>query len=259
MGFDISQYNSVLDGLDKFFGEVDDAIKIDVPNARDDALDLPYVRLLPALQRVIKACADKIIEICKWIWEKITEIYHGVRAPYEMYQRSQDWADVRDAASGVKQGLDPNNVQALRTWEGTARTSYMQTCTSQSGAAGTFSDIAEKARSAMMDSAVGGLAFYVGVVIICADFLMGLARAIGELCTGVGAGVSIADIAATSGISTAALWSAIGLLASFLASQAKAFGELDRAFPDGKWPDSQASSFSDASVEGDNKSNWKIV
>ncbi|MFD0365784.1 hypothetical protein ACFQZZ_30475 [Nocardia sp. GCM10030253] len=259
MSFDISQYNSVLDGLDKFFVKVDEAIKIDVPNARADALDLPYVRLLPALQRVIKACADKIIEICKWIWEKIKEIYHGVRAPYEMYLRSKDWADVRDVANGVKQGIDPNNVQALRSWEGTARTSYLQTCTSQSGAAGTFSDIAEKARSAMMDSATGGLAFYIGVVLICAEFLMGLARAIGELITGVGAGVSIADIAATSGLSAAALGTAIGALTTFIGLQVKAFGELDRSFPDGKWPDSQASSFSDASVEGDNKSNWKIV
>ncbi|MFQ6328740.1 hypothetical protein ACLMAL_21750 [Nocardia sp. CWNU-33] len=259
MSFDVSQYNSVLDGLDKFLDKVDKAIKVDVPNAREDALDLPYVRLIPALQRVIKACADKIIEISKWIWEKITEIYHGVRAPYEMYLRGKDWADVRDAANGVKQGLDPNNVQALRSWEGTARTSYMQTCTSQSGAAGTFSDIAEKARAAMMESATGGLAFYAGVVLICAEFLAGLARAIGELLSGVGAGISIADIAATSGISTGALWAAIGALVTFLGSQAKALGELDRTFPDGKWPDSQASSFSDASVDGDNKSNWKIV
>jgi hypothetical protein len=135
----------------------------------------------------------------------------------------------------------------------------MQTCTSQSAAAGTFSDIAEKARSAMMDSTVGGLAFYAGILAICAEFLFGLARAIGELLSGVGAGISIADIAATSGISTAALWAALGALATFLGMQAKAFGELDRAFPDGKWPDSQASSFSDASVDGDNKSNWKIL
>ncbi|MFE9321311.1 hypothetical protein ACIHDR_00750 [Nocardia sp. NPDC052278] len=259
MSFDVSQYNSVLDGLDKFFDKVDNAIRSDVPNAKDDALDLPYVRLLPSLQRVIKACADKIIEICKWIWEKIKEIYHGVRAPYEMYLRSKDWADVRDVATAVKQGLDPNNVQALRNWEGAARLSYMQTCTSQSTAAGTFSDIAEKARSAMMDSAVGGLAFYAGILAICAEFLLGLARAIGELLSGVGAGISIADIAATAGISTAAIWSAVTLVTTFAGTQAKAFGELDRGFPDGKWPDSQASSFSDASVDGDNKSGWKIT
>ncbi|WP_433726061.1 hypothetical protein ACQP0C_32095 [Nocardia sp. CA-129566] len=259
MSFDISQYNSVLDGLDKFFDKVDNAIRIDVPNAKDDALDLPYVRLLPTLQRVIKACADKIIEICKWIWEKIKEIYHGVRAPYEMYLRSKDWSDVRDTATGVKQALDGNNVQALRNWEGTARTSYLQTCGSQSGAAGTFSDIAEKASSAMMDCAVGGLAFYVGVLTICAEFLLGLARAIGELLSGVGAGISIADIAATSGISTAAIWGAVAALSTFLGTQYKAFRELDRAFPEGKWPDSQASTFSDASVERDNKSGWKIA
>lgn len=259
MSFDISQYNSVIDGLDKFFNKIDTAINTDVPNAKDDALDLPYVRLIPSLQRLIKTCADKIIQVCKWLWDKIKEIYHGIRAPYEMYLRSKDWADVRDDASGVKQGLDPNNLEALRKWEGAARLSYLQTSTSQSGAAGTFSDIAEKARSAMMDAAVGGLAFYVGILAICAEFLLGLARAIGELLTGVGAPISIADIAATSGISTAAIWAALALLATFLGGQAKAFGDLDRSFPEGKWPDSQSSSFNDASVEGDNKSQWKIV
>ncbi|MFB8276276.1 hypothetical protein [Nocardia colli] len=259
MSFDISQYNSVLDGLDKFFAKVDTSINIDVPNAKSDALDLPYVRLLPPLQRLIKTCADKIIEICKWIWDKIKEIYHGIRAPYEMYLRSKDWADVRDTASGVKQGIDPNNVEALRRWEGTARLAYMQTCGSQSGAAGTFSDIADKARSAMLDAAVGGLAFYVGILAICAEFLLGLARAIGELITGVGAPISIADIVATSGISTAAIWGACTAMATFAGAQAKAIGDLNRSFPEGKWPDSQSSSFNDASVEGDNKSGWKIA
>ncbi|MFF3221504.1 hypothetical protein ACFYV7_01805 [Nocardia suismassiliense] len=241
MSFDISQYNSVLDGLDKFFTKVDNAIKVDVPNAKSEALDLPYVRLLPPLQRLVKTCADKIIE------------------PYEMYLRSKDWADVRDVSAGVKQGIDPNNVEALRRWEGSARTAYMQTCTSQVGAAGTFSDIADKARSAMLDAAVGGLAFYVGILVICAEFLLGLARAIAELITGVGAPVSIADIAATSGISTAAIWGACTALATFLGAQVKAMSDLERPFPEGKWPDSQSSSFNDASVDGDNKSNWKIL
>lgn len=258
MSFDISQYNSVLDGLDKFFTKVDNSIKIDVPNAKSDALDLPYVRLLPPLQRLIKTCADKIVEICKWIWEKTKEIYQGVRAPYEMYLRSKDWADVRDIASGVKQGIDPNNLEAPRRWEGSARLAYMQTCTSQGGAAGTFSDIADKARSAMLDSAVGGLAFYVGILAICAEFLLGLARAIAELITGVGAPISIADIVATSGISTAAIWGACTAMATFVGAQAKAMGDLERSFPEGKWPDSQSSSFNDASVEVDNKSGWKM-
>ncbi|MEU0871517.1 hypothetical protein [Nocardia brasiliensis] len=259
MSFDISQYDSVLDGMDKFFTKVDNAINFDVPNAKSDALDLPYARLVPPLQRLIKTCADKIIEICKWIWDKIKEIYHGIRAPYEMYLRSKDWADIRDIASGVKQGIDPNNVEALRRWEGSARTAYMQTCTSQSGAAGTFSDIADKARSAMLDAAAGGLAFYVGILVICAEFLVGLARAIAELITGVGAPISIADIVATSGISTAAIWGACTALATFLGAQVKAMSDLERSFPEGKWPDSQSSSFNDASVEGDDKSNWKIL
>ncbi|WP_040795768.1 hypothetical protein [Nocardia higoensis] len=259
MSFDMAQYNSVVDGLDKFFVKIDNGISFQVPNARDSALDLPYVRLIPAVQRMVEVASGKIIEICQWIWEKIKEIYHGIRAPYEMHLRSKDWADVRDNVNGVKQALDPSNVEALRRWEGAARTSYMQTCMSQSGAAGTFSDIAEKARSAMVDAAVGGVAFYAAILAACASFLVGLARAIGELLSGIGAGVSIADITATSGMTLTTATGACVALVTFLGAQAKAIGDIDRSFPDGRWPDSQATSFNDASVEGDDKSSWKIA
>lgn len=67
-----------------------------------------------------------------------------------------------------------------------------------------------------MDAAVGGLAFYVGILAICGNFLLGLARAIGELICGVGAGISIADIAANSGLTTAAIWTAVAALGTFL-------------------------------------------
>ncbi|MET8654288.1 hypothetical protein [Nocardia aurea] len=220
MSFDIAQYNSVVDGLDEFFVKVDYGITFQVPNARDTALDLPYVRLLPAVQRLVEAASDKIIEICQWIWKKIKEIYHGIRAPYEM---------------------------------------YLQTCMSQSGAASTFSDIAEKARSAMIDASVGGVAFYAAILAACVNFLVGLARAIGELLSGIGAGISIADIAATSGMTAATAAAACTALVTFIGAQAKAMGDIDRSFPEGKWPDSQATSFNDASVEGDDKSSWKIA
>ncbi|MEV0708220.1 hypothetical protein [Nocardia aurea] len=202
---------------------------------------------------------NSVVEICQWIWKKIKEIYHGIRAPYEMYLRSKDWADVRDSVNGVKQALDPNNVEALRRWEGAARTSYLQTCMSQSGAASTFSDIAEKARSAMIDASVGGVAFYAAILAACVNFLVGLARAIGELLSGIGAGISIADIAATSGMTAATAAAACTALVTFIGAQAKAMGDIDRSFPEGKWPDSQATSFNDASVEGDDKSSWKIA
>ncbi|MET7771142.1 hypothetical protein [Nocardia sp. NPDC005366] len=93
----------------------------------------------------------------------------------------------------------------------------------------------------------------------CVNFLVGLARAIGELLSGVGAGVSIADIAATSGMTAATGAAACTALVTFLGAQAKAMGDIDRSFPDGKWPGSQARSFNDASVEGDDKSSWEIA
>ncbi|MBF6520572.1 hypothetical protein [Nocardia farcinica] len=67
------------------------------------------------------------------------------------------------------------------------------------------------------------------------------------------------DAAATSGMTLTTATGACVALVTFLGAQAKAIGDIDRSFPDGKWPDSQATSFNDASVEGDDKSSWKIA
>ncbi|WP_157838444.1 hypothetical protein [Nocardia farcinica] len=154
--------------------------------------------------------------------------------------------------------------EANRTWKGAAQLSYLETGTAQSGAAKTLGDISDKARSALMDCAVGGFAFYAGILAITGNFLVGLLRAIAELASGVGAGVSIADIAATSGVGAAQLWAAVTALTAFLGLQYKAYGDINSTlsdngtFPGGAWPASQASTFEDASVEGDNESKWRL-
>ncbi|WP_280303020.1 hypothetical protein [Nocardia abscessus] len=263
MTFDVASYDSVVRELERFLKTIDSSIKVDVPHAESAALDLPYVRLIPPVQRAVKVCADKIVEVCRWIWEKIYEIIQGIRAPYEMYLRSNEWATVRNAVTSIQGEIDPNNLQANRNWKGAAQLSYLKTNTSQSAAAGKMGDVSDKARSAMMECAVGGLAFYSGILVICGSFLLGLARAIGELASGVGAPISIADIAATSGLSAAQLWAAVAAVTSFIGLQAKAFSELNSALSDnstfpGGWPDSQASTFADASVEGDGESKWRL-
>jgi hypothetical protein len=263
MTFDVASYDSVVRELDEFLKKIDGAIKVDVPYAESTALDLPYVRLIPSVQRAIKVCADKIVEVCRWMWEKIYEILQGIRAPYDMYLRSSDWAAVRNVVTSIQGEIDPNNLQANRTWKGAAQLSYLKTSTSQSAASGKMGDVSDKARSAMMECAVGGLAFYSGILVICASFLGGLARAIGELMSGIGAPISIADIAATSGLSAGQLWAAVTLVTSFVGLQAKAFSELNAALSDnstfpGGWPDSQARTFADASVEGDGESKWQL-
>ncbi|MBF6069259.1 hypothetical protein [Nocardia farcinica] len=122
--------------------------------------------------------------------------------------------------------------EANRTWKGAAQLSYLETGTAQSGAAKTLGDISDKARSALMDCGVGGFAFYAGILAITGNSLVGLLRAIAELASGVGAGVSIADIAATSGVGAAQLWAAVTALTAFLGLQYKAYGDINSTLSD---------------------------
>ncbi|MFI5536035.1 hypothetical protein ACIA5H_06540 [Nocardia sp. NPDC051900] len=264
MSFDISSYNSVVDGLEKFLDDIDGKVRVAIPQAEQEALDLPYVRLIPPVQRAVKTCADKLIEICKWLWDKVIEIMKGIRAPYDMYLRSRDWTDVRDSVSSIQGEIDPNNLAVNRVWKGAAQLAYMKANTAQSAASGKVGDIADKTKTVLIESAVAGLAFYAGLLSICWQFLANLAAAIAALATGVGAPISLADIAADSGITTAQIWVAVGLLSAFVGQQARSFGDLHSAasdnssFPGGRWPDPISSTFSDASVGGDNESKWRL-
>ncbi|MGW0248010.1 hypothetical protein ACWDYH_15390 [Nocardia goodfellowii] len=266
--FDMASYESVIKEIEDFLKTIDDKIKIDVPNARDDALDLTVVKITPGLKSLVKTCANKMSEILKWLWDKIVEIGKGIRAPIDMWNRSREWNEVNGTASSVSSTIDVNNLTATRIWKGAAALSYQKTATSQSAATKTIGDIADKIKTALEYSAGAAFAFYVAVTIIVGKFLIALVSEIMAMASGIGAGAGLAGVVATSGITSAELWAAVGLLVTVMGTQVKAMIDAEatlnmnsgftREGEKVNWPASQAATFSDASVDGDNESKWRL-
>ncbi|MFI6172971.1 hypothetical protein ACIBCN_39765 [Nocardia sp. NPDC051052] len=269
MDFDVASFNEIIKKLEGYVDDIGKQISTGIPNARSTALDVDWVDWTPGLVSVIKKCAEKMIEGCKWIWDKIVDILKSAWAPVTMFTRALDWYDVKGTASGVQSTLDPNNLEAIRLWKGAAQVSYMRTATTQSAAAGKVADAGDKTALVLVTAAASGLTFYAGMALITYQFIAACVAEIGLLCTGFGAPLSLAGFLADAGITTAAIWGAVAGIATLVGGQATAFANINSTvsdnsgFPqgaDGKkhWPESFANSFSDASVDGDKESKWRL-
>ncbi|MFD3506819.1 hypothetical protein [Nocardia sp. NPDC058666] len=273
MEFDTGLFKSTVDQLEKLAKNIKDAIDTLIPNARDrglSALDGGILDFIgyPARQIVIDV-AERMIEVCKAIWNKLLEILKGALAPIFMFERGIGWGMAKGKAAGIKTDVDPNNLPAIRSWKGDAQVSYMRTATSQGAAAGKVAELSEKARDVMLETAAAGLAFYIAMAQITTSFVVQLGAEIAALATGVGASAGLVGFLATAGITTAQITAACVAIGVITAQQAKSISSLEAAvndndgFPvgsDGKrhWPDSQAPTFADASVNG-NQLKWRIA
>lgn len=269
MNFDVATYESVMKELEQYLGKLRNSINIDIPDALDKAKDLPFIGLIPGQIQLLEWCASTMIDVCTWLVDKLVELLKGALAPYFMYVRSRDWNEVRGVVTSTQSTLDPNNLPAIRLWKGAAQMSYMRTATTQSAAAGKLGDISDKIKTTLLVSAGAGLAFYIGIALITKQFLSALAMDIALMAAGFTAAGGIADFLKTAGITTAQITAAVAAIGVFVSNQATALSDLEGlasdngTFPDGAdgkptWPDSLASTFSDASVEGDKESKWRL-
>lgn len=269
MDFDVATYQSVADEIERYLTKLRTSISVDIPNALNSAKNLPFIGLIPGQIELIEWCAEVMVDVCQWLLDKIIELLKGLLAPYYMYTRSRDWNDVRDVVTSAQSTLDANNLAAIRLWKGTAQQSYMRTAMAQSAASGKLGEISDKIKTVLLVSAGAGLAFYIGIALIVKQFLSALAIDIGLMAAGFTAAGGLADFFKTTGITTAQITAAVAAIGVIVSNQATALSDLDgldadnSTFPDGAdgkpvWPDSQASTFADASVEGDNESKWRL-
>lgn len=269
MNFDVATYESVMKELEQYLGNLKNSINIDIPDALRDAKSLPFIGLIPGQIELLEWCANLMIDVCSWLIDKLVELLKGALAPYYMYVRSRDWNDVRSVVTSAQSTLDANNLPAIRLWKGAAQQSYFRTATTQSAASGKLGDISDKIKTTLLVSAGAGLAFYIGIALIVKQFLLALAIDIGLMAAGFTAAGGIADFLKTTGITTAQITAAVAAIGVIVSNQATALSDLEGlasdngTFPDGTdgkpaWPDSLASTFSDASVEGDGESKWRL-
>ncbi|MFD3706887.1 hypothetical protein ACFWUP_27430 [Nocardia sp. NPDC058658] len=269
MTFDVATYQAVMKELEKYLTKLRNSISIEIPDALEVAKNLPFISLIPGQIQLLEWCATLMVDVCEWLLEKLLEILKGMLAPYYMYMRSRDWNDVRATVTSVQSTVDPNNLAAVRLWKGTAQQSYMRTATTQSAAAGKIGEVADKTKTALLQSAAAGLVFYIAIALVVQKFLSALALDIGLMAAGFTAAGGVADFLKTTGLTTAQITAAVAALGVIIGQQGTALSDLEGlksdngTFPDGAdgkpvWPDSLASTFSDASVDGDGESKWRL-
>lgn len=260
MDFSIAQYQATIDKINAGMQDLSNKIGQVAP-AANAAVDHWYI---PGFVKdAIIWCAEKIIELAKWIWDKFVELLKGAAAPVYMFMHALDWQDVKGLATGVQGVLRADQLSADDHWKGAASDAYTAAIKPQSEAAGKIGTIADKTAQALIISAVASLAFYVALGVILIKFIAAMVVAIAAFGSAVFSWAGAALIVEEAGVNTALITAAVTTLLAALGAQAQQLtvlkGELvdGAAFPGGHWPDATTGNYSDATVT-DGDADWSF-
>jgi hypothetical protein len=261
MSFSEAQYNATIIKLNQGLNDL--SVKIgEVAPAANIILGDWWVP--DFIKETIRWCAERIIEIALWTWNKINEVMVGLAAPVLFFSYAYEWQNVRGIASGVTGQLKPEFMPAANHWSGSAATAYTKIIKPQGDAANKLATIADKTAQVLTVCACAGLAFYLAIVGILGKVIVGVVLTIGAMATGVLAVPATGYFVAQAGIDSAMIWGAICVLATGLGVQAQQLitlhGEaVDNSFfPGGHWPNPVVAAFSDATVT-DGDADWTPV
>ena len=139
------------------------------------------------------------------------------------------------------------------SWSGVAAERYSEACQPQADAAGAIKKAADDTRVALGLVIGAGLAFYVAIGVVVAQWIGAMGASTAAVASVVAAPAGAAAAAADSGVSAAAITAAVVALTAVVVAQANAFGAITAAmdqskFGAGDWPDSVEGHFSDGTV-----------
>ena len=260
MGFSEAQYTAAIDKLNSGMRELSAKIG-QVGPAANAAVDHWYIPGFVA--DAIIWCAEKIIELARWIWDKIVEVMKGVAAPVYMFKYAMDWQDVKGNATGVQGRLRADQLSADDHWKGAASDAYVAAIKPQSDAAGKVGTIADKTALALVICAGVSLAFYVAIGVILIKFIAAMVVAIAAFGSAVFSWAGAALVVEEAGVNAALITAAVATLLAPLGTQAQQLttlkGELVDAsfYPGGQWPDATTGNYSDGTVT-DGDADWSF-
>ena len=232
------------------FHETVQRISSKIPDVQHKAsqIDIDSVRLanewyIPEpIARLIIWLKDELIKLAEELMNMMTQVMEGIEAPITMWEDAYKWETVRGIASSVAADVNPSSLGSTGQWTGDAATAYTNAIGPQSTAAAQLATIADSTASSLQSCAEAGLAFYIAVALVVAQFIAAEITAAAADATGVGAPAGLAaglGAAATAVGVLVALVAAMGTLIGTEASQASTLHGLamdSTAFPSGRWP-----------------------
>jgi hypothetical protein len=220
--------------------------------------------ITPPAAEAINWVAAKTVEVGKAMLQWIRDLLKGATAPVFMFLDSYRWMDIRGKANGVSTDLTSQNLVVDDSdWSGTAREAYLAAAAAQSAAAGRIGSIAGSTSLNLLGCAVAGLAFYIVLAGVLAKLIAATAAAIAAFGTAVFSWVGAAIVLEEAGVNTTIIVTAVSTLAAFLGAQAAAMVTMHgdavdpTSFPNGAWPRSNSSQYSDATVT-DGDADWSL-
>jgi hypothetical protein len=209
--------------------------------------------------------AEKTVEIGRKLLDLFIDLLKGATAPIHMFVDSWHWQDVRGAASAVSGALSGQNLLIDDSdWSGAGRDAYVAVADAQAQAAGRIAAIAGSTSSNLLGCAGAGLAFYATLVAVIVKLVAAAITALAAFGSAVFSWVGAGLVLEEAGVNTAIIGTAVVTLLGFLGTQATAMVNLHgeavdvTSFPEGHWPKSQTSTYSDATV-GDGDADWSLA
>jgi hypothetical protein len=244
-------------GMVNFSGNLDQM----VPAART-AVNHWYVA--PHVAEAVMWIARKTVEVGQAILNWFTDLLKGAVAPIYMFHDSWQWMDIRAEANLVGANLSEQNLAVDNSdWTGKARNAYVTALGAQSAAATRVGSIATGTSLNLLACAVAGSAFYVTLAAVLVKLVAASIAAVAALGSAVFSWAGAAIILEEAGVNTAIIWTAIGTLTAFLTANVTAMVTLHgdavdpTNFPNGVWPKSNTSQYSDATVKDDD-ADWSL-
>ena len=259
MSFSVAEFQSVVDEINGGMDDIRAKVQ-EMPEAANRAIDHWYIPGFVA-DAVVWLC-DKMTDLAISIYDKITEMLRGVAAPVYFWTFRGDLDGVVASANGAAAKLGDAELAGSTEWSGRGADAYRSNVPPQRDATNEVATQAEALKSALLECAIGGLVFYVGVGAVIVKFILAMVAAIAAFGSAVFSWAGAAIVLEEAGVNTAALAALGAALATLLGTQAHQMNVLQDAmtsdkFPDGRWPSAHNTAWNDGTVkDGDN--DWSL-
>ncbi len=237
--FDATQYSQISDRITGKLAEIPKHQE----SVQAEVLRLANEWYIPSwLAESIVYLGEKLWELANWAINLLNEVIEGLGAPVMFWETAYKWESARGIFTGVAAELNPASLGSTGDWKGAAATAYTTAITPQSAAAARLGASSDKVSGALQACAVSGLAFYAGVLLLVAQFVMSQIAAAAATATGVAAPVGLLASLSSGAFTLGAIVALVGTLSALLGVQASQLstihGEAEdgTAFPGGHWP-----------------------
>lgn len=250
MAFTQAEYDAIVEHINAGMNDIKAKVAQVVPAARA-GVDHWYVPDYVAVAAL--ALADSVVNIGTDFLNKLTDLLDGIAAPVLFFYDAYDWTDVKGLASGVAGELNPTVMPSSQHWHGEAAQAYAKIIPGQAAAATRIGAVADSTATALDFCAVAGLAFYVALGVIVAQFILALVAVIGALGSIAFSWAGVALALGETTVSASMVIAAVTTLIGALTAQAQQMVTLhsqvvdNSTFPGGRWPNPETGSYDHAS------------